>query len=181
MKEKGVARRYAKAILETAKNDIEVKAVGGELGLFSEMYSASKELRKVILHPGVGGDLKKNIIQELAKKLKLSAGTVKALEVMQENGRIGLIAEISNSFNEMAEVRLGEVTVRVDSAHDVSKSDSGELEKLFSAITGKKAKITIKVDNSLIGGIVARVGSKVYDGSISNQLRLMKIKLGQEV
>jgi len=181
MKAKGVARRYAKAILDTTKNDKEIQGVGKELDLFSDMYNTSDELRKVLLHPGIGDDSKTNIIGELAKKLKLSAGTIKALEIIRGNGRIDLTSEISESFNEMAEEKLGEVTVRVDSAHEVSKVESGELEKLFSKITGKRAKVTVKVDGSLIGGIVARVGSKVYDGSISNQLRLMKIKLGQEV
>ena len=181
MKAKGVARRYAKAILDTTKSDKEIQEVGKELDLFSDMYNTSDELRKVLLHPGIGDNSKTNIIGELAKKLKLSTRTIKALEIIRGNGRIDLIGEISESFNDMAEEKLGEVTVRVDSAHEVSTVESGELEKLFSTITGKRAKVTVKVDGSLIGGIVARVGSKVYDGSISNQLKMMKIKLGQEV
>ena len=180
MKDKGTARRYASAILGCAKNDKEVRSFGEELSAFAEAYKQHSSLKKVMLHPGIQIDLKKSVISEICKNLKCAKTTATALAIILENGRMNLIVQISEIYTEMSAEKLGEVAISVTSAHAVTKEENKEMEALFSSITGKKAKVEVEVDELLIGGIVARVGSKVYDGSISNQLKLIGIKLRQE-
>ncbi|MDH5541638.1 MAG: ATP synthase F1 subunit delta [Nitrospinota bacterium] len=180
MKDKGTARRYASAILSCADNDKEIRGFGSELAQFSDAYRENSDLKKILLHPGIQIDSKKNVLADICKKLKFSKTVGQALIVILENGRMNLIVQISEIYTEMSAEKLGEVAVHVSSAHPLSSAENAEVEKLFSSITGKKAKVEVKVDELLIGGIVARVGSKVYDGSVSNQLKLMGIKLRQE-
>ena len=180
MREKKVAVRYADAALSSIKDAKEMEVVGKDMDSFVQAYASSVELRKTLAHPGIPMDRKRRIVSQVAEKLKLSAKAQKTLDVVLMRGRIDVVADIAESFSLKLDEKMGRQKIRVTSAFPLSPNDTDGLEKAFSALTGKKAKLEITLDKSLIGGIVASVGSKVYDGSVSNQLSRMKIKLGQE-
>ncbi len=180
MKDTGPARRYAKAIIESASGDAEVKSLSTEISSFAELVATYTDLRKVLIHPGIKSDAKQKVVSEIMKQTGYSPKSIKVVATILNSGRINLISEIALSVRDMADEALGQVRVQVTSASPLSEDERKQLEETFGGVTGKKVKLQIKTDKSLIGGVVARVGSKVYDGSLSNQLRLMKVKLEQE-
>lgn len=180
MRDKVAARRYARAIIECAKEPDELEKIGRELASFASLYLKTPDLSSALLHPAIPDERKKNILQEVSMKMGLSVLCVDALAVILARGRISLVTDIAESFAEMADEKLRRVKVYVTSAYPLKENDIKKLEERFSTLTGKEARVETRLDKSLIGGIVARAGSMVYDGSISNQLRLMKIKLEQE-
>lgn len=180
MRDKKIAVPYADAILGAVKDPKQMETVGADIRRFAEVYAASGDLRKMLNHPGLPNENKQRMLKGVMEKLGLSAPARKSLEVVQRRGRIGFTADIADTYDAMLDEKLGRQTVRVRSAFALSTDEVGVLETVFSKLTGKKAKVEAAVDKSLIGGVVARVGSKVYDGSMSNQLKALKVKLEQE-
>ncbi len=180
MRDKVAARRYARAITAYAESSEELERLVGELSEFASVFAGSLELRGAFLHPAIPDDRKQNILKEISRKMGLSEKCVRSLAVILSKGRIKIIEDIAESFSEMADEKLGRVRVNVASAFPLGENEIKKLEKTFSNLTGKEARVEAGHDGSLLGGIVARAGSMVYDGSISNQLRLMKVKLEQE-
>ncbi len=179
MRDTAAAKRYSKAALDSAGDAKEIDMLGSDLASFVEAFNID-EFRKVLIHPAIKLESKREMVLNVSEKLKLSDKCKRILEIVLEKGRISLISEISESFGEMADEKLNRVRVDVTSAYELKKSETDDLKKMFENMTGKTASVSVSVDKSLIGGIVSRIGSKVYDGSLSNQLRLMKVKLEQE-
>lgn len=180
MRDKVAARRYAIAVMAYAESSENIERLGGELSAFASLFTESQELRGAFFHPAIPDDRKQNILREIVKEMGLSEKCGRSLKVILAKGRMSLIPDIAETFSEMADERLGRIKVDVTSAFPLSEKDIEKLEKSFSNLTGKAAKVEASHDRSLLGGIIARAGSMVYDGSISNQLRLMKVKLEQE-
>ena len=176
MRERKVAKRYAVATLDSIRDKGEMERVGKELQTFAEVYSANAELRKVMAHPGFSAKTKRGILEKLSARLSFSAKTAKALDSFLRRGRIDLAADIAEDYSALLDEKLGRQRVVVTSAYPLTDAETKELEKLFSSITGKRAVLDVGVDKSLIGGVVARVGGAVYDGSVKNQLEKMRIK-----
>ena len=180
MRDKKIAVPYADAILGAVKDPKQMETVGADLRQFAGVYAENGELRKMLNHPGLPAGNKQRMLKMIMEKMGLCAPARKSLEVVLRRGRIGFVADIADAYDAMLDEKLGRQSVRVRSAFALSADDVSGLETLFSRLTGKKAKVEAAVDKTLIGGLVASVGSKVYDGSISNQLKAMKVKLEQE-
>ncbi len=180
MREKGVAKRYALAFVESAQAKGVLEAVGGELSAFAHVYEENPELRKTLMNPAIPKMSKKKIVVSVLKTMNLSENCRRAVALLLEKGRVDFVTDVSDRFNEIMDERLGRVKVKITSAQTLGGADLKKLESTFAALTKKTVKLETRTDSSLIAGIVARIGSRVYDGSLSNQLRLMKIKLGGE-
>ena len=109
--------------------------------------------------------------------LKVAEQTTKLIELLVERNRIGIIRFVSSEFNDIAFVVLGRVSVEVTTAVELTDSEMKELSNKLTKLVGKEAVITAKIDPSLIGGVVARIGSVLYDGSILNHLRTLRVAL----
>ncbi len=180
MRDKKIAVPYADAIISAVKDAKEMETVGVGLRQFAEVYAENGDLRKMLNHPALPNENKQRILKGIVDKLGLSASARRSLEVIQRRGRIGFITDIADAYDTMLDEKLGRQSVRVRSAFLLNTDEVGVLETIFSKLTGKKAKVEAVVDKTLIGGLVARLGSKVYDGSMSNQLKALKVKLEQE-
>jgi F-type H+-transporting ATPase subunit delta len=176
MRDKKVAERYALAALASITDKKEMEQVGADLGNFAELYAGSADLRKMCAHPAISKEDKAKALSAISKKASYSAQTVKVLNTILKRGRIVLIADIAEGFTLLLDEKLGRQKVSVVSAFELDEKEISDLEKSFSTITGKKAVVEVSVDKSIIGGLVARAGSVVYDGSISNQLKRIKHK-----
>ncbi len=180
MREKGVANRYALAFVESAQAKGVLEAVGGELSEFAQVYEENPELRKALINPAIPQLSKKKIVASILKTMNLSDNCRKAVALLLEKGRVDFITDVSDHFNGIMDERLGRVKVRITSAEPLGRADLDKLERTFATLTKKTVKLETRTDSTLMAGIVARIGSRVYDGSLSNQLRLMKTKLGGE-
>lgn len=180
MKEKGVARRYATALISGVAGENELDKLGTDLFSFAKAYEDSKELSKLYMNPAIPAAVKGKVLSAIMERMKLSAKCRNFLSIIMKKGRVDFIHEIAEHFGQMSDEKLGRVKVEVLSAKSLSREEKDKLRDTFAAITGRDAKLQIKTDKSLIAGIVARIGSKVYDGSVKNQLKLMKVKIEGE-
>ncbi len=177
MKETIVARRYARAFVDTYSDPVVLETLSGDLSSLAELFGESRELASVMGNPSISSNVKSGIIEDLLKKNKASKETAKAVKVILDNGRITELPIIAEECKRLSFEALGKVRVDVVSAMKLTKKDVEEISDRLSRITGKTAVVDVSVDPGLLGGIVVKVGSKVYDGSVKNQLMSLKVGL----
>ncbi|VAX14714.1 ATP synthase delta chain [hydrothermal vent metagenome] len=172
-----MARRYAKAFTEKYNEPILLDTMSVQLKEFAEVFDREKILRVIMLHPAVDPGEKQNALKQIARALDASEQTAEALSHLLKKGRLPLVKLVAGEFEKISNNILGKVRVEVTTAAVISDSDRSILAGKFTAVSGKEAVIEHKVDPSLVGGIVARIGSVVYDGSIKNQLKALRAGL----
>ena len=172
-----VANRYARALADVVAPTGNYLKVLGELGDFAAAYQASVELREVCETPAVSMPQKLSVLQALAAKLGSSQVTLNFLRVVMSHYRMPLLGEIIPAFRSIAHTRLGIARVRISSASDLSTEERELLRNRFNALTQRRSELEFHLDNNLIGGLVAQIGSTVYDGSIRGHLERMREKL----
>jgi len=190
-----LARRYARALYEVAVGEATAgavdrpaqreaalaaaQAVRQELRRFAELLAESAELRNLLANPAVTKESKKGILEKVSSGSRFSRATRHYLFVLVDNRRTGLVGPIQESFEELLNEELGVVQVDVLSARALSDGQRHLLEDALSRRTGRRVEARYHLEPELIGGIVARVGSTVYDGSVREALRRMQAKLAE--
>lgn len=177
MKDTAAARRYAKAFLDMFKSAGTLDKISAELRQMADAINKNADLRKLMMHPAVSPSIKKNILDQLMEKLGISGETTSALRLVLAKGRIGIVESIAVEFEKMSYEEMGLAKALVTSAMELDEDDRNRLAEKLTKLTGKKAILTVKVDPSLIGGIIAQIDSAVYDGSVRNQLEALKAAL----
>lgn len=176
MKDVLAAKRYAKAMLETFGGD-RLDAFSSEFFALAAALSESRELASVLKNPVFSDGDKQGVLDALLEKAGASDGVASSFRVILGNNRFDALPAISAEFEALALDALGKVKVEVTTAVPLSDSEKDELGQKLSAMTGKEAVMTVTEDPALIGGVVARIGSKVYDGSVVNQLKGLRVGL----
>ncbi len=171
-----VGTRYAKALLDVVGGRDPQKTLS-ELRAVNELLSASQDLHTALLSPAVAPARKRAVIARLIGPMGVSKTVENFLFVVIDHRRIHQLAEIVEAFDVLLDERLGFIRASVRSAHALNDSQKASLETELSELSGKKAKVAYEIDPALIGGVVARVGGKVYDGSVRGQLERLRLKL----
>lgn len=164
-----LARRYAAALFELAKAKNAVDAVAAELSALAKA-AAEPSARAVFESPLISKQKQKQFVGKVATSLKFSEATQKFLDVLAENRRLNLIGGIAVAFEALARAHRGEAEVEVTSAKPLTAENKATLVKALEAATKNKITLTGKVDESLIGGLTIRMGSKQLDLSIKGKL-----------
>ena len=120
---------------------------------------------------------KRAVVNRLARMLPLSSVVRRFLLVVVDHRRTHLLADILEAFETVMDERLGVVRADVSSAHELTSGQRDELLAGLARITGKQARARFSIRPDLIGGVVARIGSTVYDGSVRGQLQALKHRL----
>ena len=170
-----VARRYATALADVLGKDY--KTVQTELKTFAGIMNESDELASVFGNPAISHHSKAKVLDTILDKTKPGRITANFLRVLLENGRIVNLPEINKSFTQVLEERSGIAAVQVTSARELSADEQKDLVSGVEKMLGKKANLTYKIDKNIIGGIVTRIGSTVYDSSVKTQLENLKKQL----
>lgn len=178
MKEIPVARRYARALLGAVKEPSTLDAVAVSLKDLARLFDTSRELRIALENPAVPATAKKAVLEAVAAKMGMSEHAASMTRLVLENGRISLLSTIAQEFEDMVNTTLGRVKVSVTSARALSADEDKSLKESLKKFTGKTAVMTVSEDPSLIGGVVVRIGGAVYDGSVKNQLKALRVSLG---
>ena len=172
-----VARRYASALADVVLEQGEAREVQDELLAWGKMFQASPMLHEVFSNPTIALDKKRAVLSKLIERAKPRPTTANFLKVLLQNQRLTELGEINQKFADLLDVRAGMVAATVTTARTVPENAQAELHAKLLSLTGKKVRINFMTDPELIGGLVTRIGSTVYDGSVRNHLQQIKAKM----
>ncbi len=172
-----VSLRYAKALADVVLERRQQDAVPAELQRFAAMLAESKELVNVLTNPAVSAPEKKNLIEALAERASFSSTTRNFLKIIADHHRFNIFTEIVAAFRRELDARLGIESVEVISAAPLTDGQKNVLVQQLSAFTHKEIRPHYQMDAELIGGVVTKIGSTIYDGSIREQLRRLRTEM----
>ncbi len=166
----GIAARYATAVFDLVKEAKGLKALEADVTALGEALKASADLRALISSPIYSRDEQIRAIGAVASKMKLSPILTNTLGLMGQNRRLFVVPQLVSALEAMIADEKGEVTAEITAAEALTKAQSDKLAKSLSASVGKTVKLNTTVDDSLIGGLIVKVGSKMIDTSIRSKL-----------
>ena len=170
-----VARRYAEAMIDVAVEQSVADQVGQDLAEFTTLLDAHDGLlRGTLCTPVFSADERTQVLEALLPKLGLHALTGNFLRLVNTKGRLSAIGEITREYTKLADDRSGRVSVRVTTAEPLTQAVADEIRAALGQATGKDVVLDPDVDADLIGGMVVRVGGKVYDTSIRTRLQQVR-------
>jgi len=172
-----VARRYAAALADVVLDRGEAAEVQAELTAWEGMIRSAPNLLEVLRNPTVALDQKRAVLNKLIERARPRQTTANFLKVLLQNQRLTDLGEINRKLAETLDERSGMVAAMVTTARAVPASSQQQLHAKLTGLTGKKVRIDFATDPDLLGGIVTRIGSTVYDGSVRNQLQMIKEKM----
>ena len=178
-----VATRYAKALADvTTANGAALKPADAltELRAFEAALNASHELQNALSTPAVPASRKRAVVGRLADLLQLSQVARNFLFVLIDHRRIALLPAILSDFELIVDERLGFARAEVSSPTELTEAQRGAINSELERLSGKRLRMRFAVDPALIGGVVARIGSTVYDGSVRGQLQALGQRLSTE-
>jgi F-type H+-transporting ATPase subunit delta len=178
MADRSIARRYARAFIELAEEAGAVEAGGADLDrALAAVRAHDDQLLQPLSNPVFTHEERSGVLQAVVPKLGVGALTRNLLFVLLDKGRFGLLPEVVQVFHEFADEKAGRVRVLVQTAAPLTPQLETEVIAALEKVTGKDVIIETQVDERLIGGIVARVGSVVYDASIRTRIENIKQRL----
>jgi F-type H+-transporting ATPase subunit delta len=164
-----VVRGYAEAMYTIADAEGELDAVEGQVYAFAKMAERRAKVREALMDPELPNENKRNLIREVLGE-RANPVAVNLLGMLVEQGRSREIGRIAQTLAEVAAERRQQVLADVRSAVALTDAQRRRLADALSAATGRKVEIKVIVDADLIGGVVARVGDVIFDGSIRSRL-----------
>ena len=177
MSSESIARRYASALADVVTKDGDTETAKSELQVWEQMIAGNTDLQSAFANPAIGASDKERVLASLIEKTKPTTTTANFLRVLLRNGRLGDLSEINKRFEAVLEERSGFVSAEVTSAHELDDAAKNELQKNLEKVTGRKVRLNFATDEGLIGGLVTRVGSTVYDGSVRTKLENLREQL----
>jgi F-type H+-transporting ATPase subunit delta len=175
------ANRYAKALFDVAlQENTEPVKVDRDLVAVVEMMKGSPDLALAASRGAVSEAQRKAMMEAVATAMSLTPQVTKMLVLLANSGKLNLVPDLAASFRERLLAHQNIVRADVTSAAPLSPEKTKALEESLSAATGKKVELSVSVDPELLGGVVARIGSTVYDGSVKTQLQRMRQELVEQ-
>ena len=166
----GIAARYATAVYDLAKDENAVKTLEGDIDTLSTAIAESADFNALIHSPVYSRDAQRGAIVAIAEKAGLSTLMKNTLALMAEKRRLFVVPQLIAALREIIAADKGELTADVTSATPLNDAQKKELAKTLKARMGKDVTINASVDESLIGGLIVKVGSKMIDTSIRSKL-----------
>jgi F-type H+-transporting ATPase subunit delta len=172
-----VSRRYARALFSIGVDRGSFEQLGQELDAVAALWTSSPELRQALENPVFKASEKRAVLQSLLPRVAPTPDVQTFVLLLLERRRLTAVPHIARAYREMADVHTGRVRAHVTSAQPLV---AGELERVRQSLarrTGKQVILEASVDPALIGGLVARVGDLVLDGSVRTQLGSLRDRL----
>jgi F-type H+-transporting ATPase subunit delta len=168
---KSLARRYAAALYALAIDNNKVDCIHDELGSIADLLDESLDLKKLVDSPILSRGEQKSAITAVMEKAKADTLTVKFLGALAANGRLSALSRVIEAFQQEHARRCGQVSAEVISAVALDDSRKAVVERTVARLAGSdKLSLSMRVDPSLIGGLVVRIGSRMIDTSIKTKL-----------
>ena len=171
MSTSAIAKRYAQALVELGSEQKMVDQYCTELGEINALLARENELRTLMESPSLQVDKKSAIMADVVEKMKLSAGMKNFVGLLTIKDRLKYVSQIYANYTTFADEISGVVRACVTSAVRLTKAQADSVKEGLEKQTGKKIDLETKVDSTLLGGMKAEVGGRVFDGSIKTQLQ----------
>jgi len=171
------AARYARALLDVAIKESDPERAGQELAAFVDVVTRHPDLARVLANPVVSAADKRAVVQQVVERLQLSTPAAKLLALLAARGRLPLLPDLLDVYRERLMEHQRVVRAEVTTAVPLSPEHAAQLQQRLASATGRAVTMTTKVDASIIGGAVTRIGSTVYDGSVAAQLAKVRDRL----
>jgi len=174
-----IAQRYASALVDVVIADKAAKPEDSLTALraFRDLVHGSVDLKNAFESPAVSPARKRALIDRFVGPLSTPRTVRNFLLVLSDKRRLALLNEVTEQFDILLDERLGFVRADVSSAAELNPAERDEIAQQLSRVTSKQVRTRFAVEPALIGGVVARVGSTVYDGSVRGQLAQLKRRL----
>jgi len=165
-----IARRYATALADVAIERGEAREVQSELDQWAEMIEANPQLKEVFANPTIVYDHKRKVLEDLISRSRVRETTASFLRVLLTNQRISQLRDIAARFALVLDERAGMVSATVTTARPIPEDLKSALHDTLTTATGRKVRLNFTTDEKIIGGVVAQIGSTIFDGSVQNHL-----------
>jgi F-type H+-transporting ATPase subunit delta len=175
---RGAATRYARALFDVVlKEHGDLEQIDGHLTAFADLFSLYPLLEKVLLNPAVPVPRKRAVVSELTGRLGVTPVLAKLLIMLAERDRLVLLPDLLSAYRDRVLDHRHVVRAEVTTATPLTAARTQEIERRLAHVTGRTVTMTARVDPAIIGGVIARVGSTVYDASVTRQLERIRSRL----
>jgi len=165
-----VARRYATALADVAIERREERQIQNELDQWAAMMESSPQLKEVFANPTIVHDHKRKVLEDLIARTRVKDTTASFLRVLLRNQRLAQLRDIAARYGHVLDERSGMLAGSVTTARPITEELKKTLHETLSAATGRTVRLSFDTDEKIIGGMVARIGSTVFDGSVQSHL-----------
>jgi F-type H+-transporting ATPase subunit delta len=170
----GVSGRYATALFELARDEKSIDAVKADLDRFSAMLGDSADLNRLVRSPVFSAGAQQQALAAVLEAAGISGISANFLRVLTVNRRLFAVADVIRAFNALVAGFKGEATADVTVAEALSDKNLGALKTALAKVSGKDVTLNVKVDPSIIGGLVVKLGSRMVDSSLRTKLNSIK-------
>jgi len=170
----GMAGRYATALFELALEANAIDSVLADLQKFDALLAESADLTRLVRSPVFTADVQLKALAAVIDRAGIGGLAAQFLKVVASNRRLFAVREIIKAYGALVARHKGEVTAHVTVAEPLSDAHRDEIRNTLNAVTGKDVRIDIKVDPSIIGGLVVKLGSRMVDSSLRTKLNALK-------
>ena len=175
------ARPYAKAILATAGSVERGQTVQAELRLFAEATRALPGILRMASNPALPREVKETVLDEISATLQIGPLTLSLLQLLMRNFRLVHIEAVVEAVDDMLNRRLSVVTAQITTAQPLNADQESRLRTVLENMLQQRVLMSTAANPDLLGGFVARIGSRRYDASLSGQLERLASDLAQQV
>ena len=170
----GVSGRYATALFELARDGKSIDAVKADLDKFDAMLSESADLKRLVLSPVFAADTQLRALSAVLDRAGIAGVAANFLKVLTSNRRLFAVADVIRAFRALVAKFKGEASAEVTVAEPLSDKNLDALKAALKTVSGKDVTLNVKVDPSIIGGLVVKLGSRMVDSSLRTKLNSIK-------
>jgi F-type H+-transporting ATPase subunit delta len=165
-----IARRYASALADVVIERKEEREVQQEIDQWASMIESHAELKEVFANPTVAYDEKQKVLEALITRTRVRPTTASFLRVLLRNQRLAQLKDVAERFGQVLDERGGMISANVTTARPLPEDMKNTVRQALAAATGRTVRVSFTTDETIIGGLVARIGSTIYDGSVQSRL-----------
>jgi F-type H+-transporting ATPase subunit delta len=169
-----LARRYARAVLEIGTAHGNLDKLGADLRSLAKAMHESAELVTALINPAIRRADRRRVIDKLLERIGAAPQTRNLVYLLLDGERLSSVEAISREVDAMIESKAGRMSAEVTSARPLDASQLSQIINALEKLSGKKVAVTRREDPELLGGVVAKLGDTIYDGSLRTQLRTLR-------
>jgi F-type H+-transporting ATPase subunit delta len=180
MTSRAAAKRFARALFDVARAErLDLEKVDQELAAVAAFVAANEPLQRVLVNPAIPAPRKRAVMQQLLERSPVTSVVARLLLLLADRDRLVLLPELAEAYRQRLMDHQLVVRAEVTTAVALPDDRAAALRAGLAAVTGRQVQLGVRVDPLIVGGAVARIGSTVYDGSVTTQLEKLKQQLIQ--